>query len=231
MSLSSLIGGRSRLMDIPGHQTMNVMWAETTQGPKNAPSWKLPGPIVKPKAKTKKDSGVSKVLPKNSKAMALKKKKKTKTKERKKALADALASLGDEEEEDRPTPKMDNFAPVEGATKEGAPGSPVGGSGSGLVGNPKFAAYRSQIQRKITNNFVWLQQGSQLRAEISFRVSRSGEIMNPKITKSSGNTSFDQAGLRAIKKSSPLPTPPVELAKDVSREVFVIGFDPKSAQQ
>lgn len=50
-----------------------------------------------------------------------------------------------------------------------------------------------------------------LYTTISIRVSKNGYVTNLKVEKSSGNSSFDNIAIRAIKKASPLPPPPYEM--------------------
>jgi protein TonB len=45
---------------------------------------------------------------------------------------------------------------------------------------------------------------------VSFVINRDGSIKNVRITSSSGNLSWDNAGLRAIMSSNPLPALPPE---------------------
>jgi len=44
----------------------------------------------------------------------------------------------------------------------------------------------------------------------------NAEIVGLKLVQPSGNASYDESVLRAVKKSSPLPIPPEELRKDFS---------------
>ena len=103
------------------------------------------------------------------------------------------------------------------AELKGLRGSPNGsptGSSSGTKGSAGSAssrgkdAYIGKIRDKIRGNTV-LPPGIQGNPEAIFKVTQlpSGEIIDIKLSKSSGNKALDDAIERAIKKSDPLPLP------------------------
>jgi colicin import membrane protein len=51
---------------------------------------------------------------------------------------------------------------------------------------------------------------------VRFNIKDSGEISGLKIIQPSGNPSFDESVLRAVRKSNPLPPPPEALRKEFS---------------
>ncbi|HLG18949.1 MAG TPA: cell envelope integrity protein TolA [Bdellovibrionota bacterium] len=218
---------------IPG--PMNVMWATTVKMPKATAPNKLPGPIVPPDVPAPVKPAEAKVVMPEDKAKvdraAAKEKAAADEEEnaRRKAMEEALASVR-REPETRPGPRADNFPSAGKGAAEGLPAGP-GGVGGILGGNPIFGGYKRQVQQAITNNFVWIQRRddarNRLRAEISFRIDAGGNILESAVSTTSGNPAFDSAALRAIRKSSPLPLPPQELAEDVMREQFVIIFVPE----
>ena len=96
------------------------------------------------------------------------------------------------------------------AELKGLRGSPNGsptGSTSGTKGGGKDA-YIGKIRDKIRGNTV-RPPSIQGNPEAVFEVTQlpSGEIIDVKLTKSSGNKALDEAIERAIKKSDPLPLP------------------------
>jgi TonB family protein len=212
---------------VPG--PMNVMWAKTVQAPKQSRPDKLPGPIVRPAIVPPKKEEKAKVVMPGKDTTVVKKNDKAEQEEldRQKAMADALASV-QKDLEGRPTPRPDNF-PSTGAGEEGLPGGPGGVAGI-LGGDPIFGGYKRQVQQVITDNFVWIQKkdgaSSKLATEISFRIDGNGNIIDPTVSQGSGNVSFDAAAMRAIRKSSPLPAPPSDLANDIVREQFGVRFRP-----
>lgn len=71
-----------------------------------------------------------------------------------------------------------------------------------------IANYAAKIRAKIKGNIV-LPQGIQGNPEAIFMVTQlpSGEIIDVKLKRSSGNRVLDDAIERAIRKSDPLPKP------------------------
>jgi TonB family protein len=51
---------------------------------------------------------------------------------------------------------------------------------------------------------------------VQFSIRESGEITGLKVVQPSGDATYDESVLRAVKKSSPLPAPPSAYRKDFS---------------
>jgi len=99
--------------------------------------------------------------------------------------------------------------------REGSPtGSPTSGSsfGAAIAGldNPDFTYgyYIDQMLAQIRANWVRPPLGGGIETVVHFRVSRDGRIDDLHIVTSSGYSSFDLAGLRAVQSASPLPPLP-----------------------
>lgn len=210
---------------------LNVIWASTVQSPPPTALNKLPAPMVEPQVAPETKAAQPKVvMPENARKSQ---ERKTETKEldaeaRRRAMADAIASLKTSTEI-RPTPKPENFPSVPGAekSKSGLPAGPTNGVEGILGGDPHFAAYKTQLQKVLSDNLVWLQKGA-WQVQVTFRMDEKGNVIDPKLAKSSGNISFDNAALRAIKKSSPLPTPPPQLTQQIVGEEITINFKPNN---
>ena len=99
---------------------------------------------------------------------------------------------------------------------QGAASLGPGGSGGGVVKGIDFVVYQNQILSTIKNNWVWVGQRSNLRVIVHFNIKDNGEIVGLKLVQPSGNPSYDDSVLRAVKKSSPLPAPPENVRKDFS---------------
>ncbi len=106
-------------------------------------------------------------------------------------------------------------APASSPGREGSPtGSPASGSsfGASIAGldNPDFTYgyYIDQMLSQIRANWVRPPLGGGVEAVVHFRVSRDGRIDDLRIVTSSGYSSFDLAGLRAVQSASPLPPLP-----------------------
>lgn len=103
-------------------------------------------------------------------------------------------------------------------------GSPNGnsnkGATSGKAGSPRGgdSGYADKIRNKV-KGFVVLPGGIQGNPEVVFSVTQlpSGDVLNVKLVKSSGNHALDDAVERAIRKASPLPKPdnPADFQRDL----------------
>ena len=87
-----------------------------------------------------------------------------------------------------------------------------GVSGAAIAGldNPDFTYgyYIDQMLSQIRANWVRPPLGGGIEAVVHFRVLRDGRIDDLRIVTSSGYSSFDLAGLRAVQSASPLPPLP-----------------------
>jgi TonB family protein len=94
-----------------------------------------------------------------------------------------------------------------------------GGGGGGLLNASlfKFPFYLKNIENKISGQWSpppSLLQQEMVDAIVQFNVTRRGVIESIEIEKSSGNSQFDQAALRAIYNANPLPPLPEGLTED-----------------
>ncbi len=98
---------------------------------------------------------------------------------------------------------------------EGAAALGVGGRGGpGIVKGIDFIAYENHMLSTIKYNWAWPGQRSNLRVVVHFGIKENGEIVGLKVVQPSGDSSYDESVLRALKKSSPLPAPPEAVRKD-----------------
>ena len=210
------------------------MWATTLQSPPHTKNNKLPGPLIQPEIVPPTKPEEPRIVMPDRLAKEIQRaveeakemeRKREEEEARRKAMANAVAALRTAEEH-RPVPRPDNFPSIPGAenAKRGLPAGPLGGDGLGaLGGDPAFSAYRAQIRRILVDNLIWVQRGSP-QALLTFRIDPNGNVLDPKITKSSGNPGFDTAALRAVRKSSPLPLPPPQFAQQIIGEEFSVDF-------
>jgi protein TonB len=127
------------------------------------------------------------------------------------------------EPEPEPAPKAPPQPPppaapaaVPGPTgRQGSPqGHPLGTSsfGADAVGldNPDFTYgyYIEQMLALIRSQWVRPPLGGGVEALVHFRILKDGRIEDVRIVRSSGYSSFDLAGLRALEAASPLPPLP-----------------------
>jgi colicin import membrane protein len=92
---------------------------------------------------------------------------------------------------------------------------PGGRGGPGVVRGMDFVIYQNRMFATIKENWSWVGgQRNNLRVVVHFGVRENGEIIGLKIVQPSGDPSYDESVLRAVKKSSPLPVPPEAYRKD-----------------
>jgi colicin import membrane protein len=98
---------------------------------------------------------------------------------------------------------------------EGAAAIGAGGRGGpGIVKGIDFIIYQNRMLSTIKENWAWVGQRSNLRVVVHFGIKENGEIVGLKIVQPSGDPSYDESVLRAVKKSSPLPAPPEIYRRD-----------------
>jgi len=91
---------------------------------------------------------------------------------------------------------------------EGVGGSALGAGGRGgpgIVKGMDYVIYQNRMLSTIKNNWVWVGPRSNIKVVVHFNIKDNGEIVGLKIVQSSGNSSYDDSVLRAVRKSSPLP--------------------------
>ena len=90
-----------------------------------------------------------------------------------------------------------------------------GRGGPGVVRGMDFIIYHNRMLATIKENWSWAgQQRSNLRVVVHFGIKENGEVTGLKIVQPSGDPSYDESVLRAVKKSSPLTAPPENYRKD-----------------
>lgn len=82
---------------------------------------------------------------------------------------------------------------------------PGGRGGPGIVKGMDYVIYQNRLITTIRNNWVWVGPRSKIKVVVQFNIKDNGEITGLKIVQSSGNASYDDSVLRAVRKSSPLP--------------------------
>jgi colicin import membrane protein len=104
--------------------------------------------------------------------------------------------------------KTSKGEPLSIGTGEGVGGSalgPGGRGGPGIVKGMDYIIYQNRMLSTIKNNWVWVGPRSKIKVVVQFNIKDNGEIVGLKIAQSSGNSSYDDSVLRAVRKSSPLP--------------------------
>jgi protein TonB len=102
-------------------------------------------------------------------------------------------------------------------------GSPQGSGTMTLnVSDFPFAWYLSRVQAKVTERWVGKALPGQQPVAV-FEISREGQVSKLAIEKTSGNSYYDQAALRAITEANPFPPLPPEFTGQTLR--VHLGFN------
>lgn len=92
------------------------------------------------------------------------------------------------------------------------PGGPISvgpGSGAGgTVADPDYVLYLGQLQRRLQENWAWAGRDDTLEAVVAFSITPSGDVVNVRIVKPSGDKSFDLSVERTVRSIHPMPPPP-----------------------
>jgi colicin import membrane protein len=105
----------------------------------------------------------------------------------------------------------------EGKEKGGGPIS-LGaghGPGGGVVMGIEYLIYRNQLESRLKQSWAWA-GNHQLEAVVRFRIAADGQIFDVRITRSSGDSAYDESVLRAVRAINPLSPPPEAYRKEFS---------------
>lgn len=114
-------------------------------------------------------------------------------------------------------PKPAKAETLSAGTGEGDGAAAIGAGGRGgpgIVKGMDFIIYQNRLFATIKENWAWVGQRSNLKVVVHFGIRETGEIVGLKIVQPSGDPSYDESVLRALKKSSPLPAPPENYRRD-----------------
>jgi colicin import membrane protein len=79
------------------------------------------------------------------------------------------------------------------------------GNGSGAGGTATSPGYAEKVQRRVRPNIVWAGDTQGLETVISVRCAPTGTLLSAVVQRSSGNAQWDDAALRAVQRSDPMP--------------------------
>ncbi|WP_341313153.1 cell envelope integrity protein TolA [Paraburkholderia sp. IMGN_8] len=120
-----------------------------------------------------------------------------------KAQADAAAQAKKLDAERRARlAQMQGMAGGAGSTGNGLAKS---GTGSGSGGTATSPGYADKVRRAVRPNISWGGETEGLETVISVRCSPTGTLLSATISHSSGNPAWDDAALRAVQRSDPMP--------------------------
>jgi colicin import membrane protein len=117
------------------------------------------------------------------------------------AEAAAQAKKLDAERRER-LAQMQGMAGPPGSTGNGLGKS---GTGSGSGGTAASPGYADKVRRVVRPNISWGGETEGLETVIAVRCSPTGTLLSATIAHSSGNSAWDDAALRAVQRSDPMP--------------------------
>jgi colicin import membrane protein len=91
----------------------------------------------------------------------------------------------------------------EGSTGNGLAKS---GTGTGSGGNSTSPGYADKVKRRVQPNIVWSGATEGLETVVQVRCSPTGTLLSATVIRGSGNQAWDDAALRAVQRSDPMPT-------------------------
>ena len=110
---------------------------------------------------------------------------------------------------------------------EGAEDGDPNGDSATAEGERYFGLLSSQVTRNYNvADTIPEDERMRLRALVFMRLSRTGEVIEARLTKTSGNTLFDSAVLAAVKKASPFSPPPDHLRDSLQKNGINLEFSP-----
>jgi colicin import membrane protein len=207
---------------LPAPSAAKEIKAKEEPKPVEKPAEKVPPKKVEapkpelPKHQPKKDDSVNLEKNKVSQQSAI---------EKLKAMA-ALEKIKNEvsEEKKKTPPPSTSTESSDTAKIKGNMVSP----GTSLTGLNKLQHdnYGAELNRHIKQHWTlpeWLAK-RELQAQVAVYIDSRGNILERKIVKSSGNSSYDEEVLSAVDKSAPFPAPPEKFQAYLSVNGILIGF-------
>ena len=98
------------------------------------------------------------------------------------------------------------------------PGGPIsvgpGEGAGGTVRGVEYLLYRNQLESRIKQNWAWAGGNRALEAVVHFSITETGEVVDVRIIKSSGDLGYDTSIERAVRVLNPLPPPPTGYRKE-----------------
>ena len=128
-----------------------------------------------------------------------------------------------------PVGSVDRGATDPDSTLEGD----VWGSGVGVITDPELARYLTELRQAVIPQWAPLprliQENPGLEADIFVWLDDLGVVQTARVGTSSGNSSFDESCLRAVRKAGRLPIPPAKYRVD-DTSAFGIRFRASDAK-
>lgn len=110
---------------------------------------------------------------------------------------------------------------------EGAEDGDPHGDSATAEGERYFGLLSSQVRRHYdVADTIPEAERLYLKAQVAVRIDRTGEVLEARLAKASGNALFDSAVLAAVKRASPFSPPPDHLRDVLRKSGVVLEFSP-----
>lgn len=100
-------------------------------------------------------------------------------------------------------------------------GAGTGNGVGGLARGMEFVAYHNRMLGQIKENWfwprTWRSRPGDLEVTVGFGVRVDGEVVGVELLQRSGDASFDESVVRAVRRASPLPPPPRSHAREFAQ--------------
>jgi colicin import membrane protein len=147
---------------------------------------------------------------------------------REKRIEDALAAIRSRAESQEKMEQQQRKAAATSTAAGKEPGAAAlgaGGTGGGIAQGAEFIRYFNEMRERIKSGWTWAGRRTDLVASVRFSVQESGEIVGEKLVRGSGDSSYDESVIRALRKANPLPPPPESHRQEFSE--VELAFTPK----
>ncbi|MFY0529319.1 energy transducer TonB [Archangium gephyra] len=110
---------------------------------------------------------------------------------------------------------------------DGAEDGDPNGDSATAEGERYFGLLSSQVRRHYNvADTIPDNERLYLKAQVAMRLNRTGDVIEARLAKASGNGLFDSAVLAAVKKASPFSPPPDHLRDTLQKSGIVLEFSP-----
>lgn len=99
-----------------------------------------------------------------------------------------------------------------------------GVGGEGILKSVEFITYQNRLIKTIKANWAWAGRNSNLKVVVQLGINENGQVVGLKVTQPSGDATYDESVIRAIKRSNPFDPPPESVREEFAN--FNIIFRP-----
>lgn len=123
------------------------------------------------------------------------------------AKAKALAQQQQQAKQKLDQERRARLAQLQGLAGESSTGNGLAksGTGTGSGGTAASPGYADKVKRRVRPNIVWAGETEGLETVIAVHCSPTGTLLSATVTRGSGNAQWDDAALRAVQRSDPMP--------------------------